>query len=352
MDVSIYSDAHLGIGEHARKVEDAGFSHLWIYDSPLVFGEPYLAMLQGLQATSRIVVGPGVTHPGSRPAVATAQALATLAKAAPGRVIFGAGTGSSARHSLGLPPATLDELASYVDIVRALLAADEAMYPEGQHTHAIRFIHPHGRWLDLSHPIETWVSAFGPRGQQRAATIADGIMVRWEGPDRLRRVRKLIHEAATAAGRDPADIKLGVIYALYPIEDTSELDGEEARAALGPLVISRLRYLTNTFRTADEVPSQFRRAFTEYRRYRDTLDPRSRHTDNYLGYLTHTPPELERFVDAESMATVSHVGPCEDIRAELDLMADSGADQASLQIAGSPPTWLRRMAKILATAEQ
>ncbi len=347
MDVSVYSDAHLDIGEHARRVEDAGFSHLWVYDSPLVFAEPYLAALEALRATTRIVVGPGVTHPGSRPAVATAQALATLARAAPDRVVFGAGTGSSSRHSLGLPPATLDELTDYVHTVRTLLAGEEAGSGGAEPDHPIRFIHPAGRWIDLSRPIRAWVSAFGPRGQRRAAAIADGVMVRWEGENRLREVRALVDEAARAAGRDPGEVELGVLYAVYPIEDAAELDGQEARDALGPLVVSRLRYLTNTFGDPAEVPSQFRAGYDAYRRYRSTLDPRSRHYDNYLGYLTFTPSELERFIDPDSMATVCLVGHQAEVAAELRRMEAAGADQVSLQIAGSPPTWIQRMADIL-----
>ncbi|MFR9806056.1 LLM class flavin-dependent oxidoreductase [Pseudonocardia sp. RS010] len=347
MEISVYSDAHVGIGDHARRLEAAGFTHLWIYDSPLVFGEPYLAAFEALRATDRLAVGPGVTHPGSRPAVATAQALGTLAKAAPGRVVLGIGTGSSARHTLGLPPASLEQLDAYTRAVQSLLAGGEAECDE----RVVQFIHPTGRWLDLSHPVPTWVSAFGPRGRRRAAAFADGIMVRWEGAETLRAVRAEIDEAARAAGRRPQDVSLGVIYAMYPVEDLDELDGAEARAALGPLVVSRLRYLTNTFDDPEQVPERFRRAYRAYRAYRATLDERSRHFDNYLGYLTFMPPELEPFVDRESIATVCLAADPARIATELRAMAAAGVDHCSLQIAGSPVTWIDRMARIVAEIE-
>ena len=69
-EVGVYVDAHLGIGEQARALEDAGFDHLWVYDSPLVFGDVYMAMLEAARATERIAIGPGVTQPLARPAVA------------------------------------------------------------------------------------------------------------------------------------------------------------------------------------------------------------------------------------------------------------------------------------------
>jgi 5,10-methylenetetrahydromethanopterin reductase len=343
MDVGVYIDAHLGVGEHARRLEAAGFSHLWIYDSPLVFGEPYMAALEAARQTERIVIGPGVTHPHSRPAVATAQALATLNKAAPGRVVFGVGIGSSARHSLGMRPATLDELHDFVRVVRGMLAGEEPLYREGVREHPVGFIHPRGRWIDLEHPIETWISAFGAKGQRRAAAQADGVMVRWEGPERLREVRARLREGAEGTDVDPERLRVGVLYAVYPIEHESELDGEEARAALGPLVVSRLRFLTANYSAAEEVPAAFREAFVAYQGYRDGLGSRRRHLENYLGYLTWMPEHLERFVTPESMRAVCHVADAAGVAAELQRMADAGVSHASLQIAGPPPSWCERM---------
>lgn len=341
--VGAYIDAHLGIAEPARLLEAAGFDHLWVYDSPLVFGEPYMAMLEAAHATRRIVIGPGVTHPRSRPPAATAQALATLAKAAPGRVAFGIGTGASARHSLGMKPATLGELGEYVDIVTTMLAGGEANYREGAAEHPVAFIHPHGRWVDLEHRVETWISAFGPKGQRLAGAKADGVTVRWEGEEQLEVARAHAREGAQAAGRDPAEVKVAVIYAVYPVDDPAELDTREAREALGPLVLSRLRYLVATHASADEVPEPFRPGFDEYQRYRAGLDPYRRHLENYKGYLTQTPAHLERFVTPESIRTVCHVDSPTRVAAELRRMADTGVDQASFQIAGPPAAWCARM---------
>jgi 5,10-methylenetetrahydromethanopterin reductase len=350
MDVGVYIDAHLGVGEHAGRLEAAGFSHVWIYDSPLVFGEPYMAALEAARHTERIVIGPGVTHPRSRPPVATAQALATLSKAAPGRVAFGVGIGSSARHSVGMPPATLDELHDYVRVVRGMLAGEEPLYREGNRAHRVGFIHPRGRWIDIEHRIETWISAFGAKGQRRAATQADGVMVRWEGPERIQAVRQHLREGADGKGVDPDAIGIGVLYAVYPVEDEDELDDEQARAALGPLVVSRLRFLTANYSAPEEVPPAFRQAFVAYQDYKDGLDPRRRHLENYEGYLTWMPEHLERFVTPESIRAVCYVSDSAGVAAELQRMADAGVAHASLQIAGPPPQWCERMGRAVLTA--
>jgi 5,10-methylenetetrahydromethanopterin reductase len=334
MDLGLYVDAHPGMGPIAIAAEAAGFSRLWVYDSPLVFGDVYLACLDALRATERIEVGPGVTYPHARPAHATAQALATLSKVAPGRVVCGLGRGNSARHSLGARPARLDELFDYASAVRGLLDG-EAVHHDG---HPIRFLHPTGRWIDASPHVPLWMSVFGPKGQARAASAGlDGVLVRWTGPDGIPGVRSRI-------GDGP---KIGVVFALYPIESDSDLETAEARAALGPLVVSRLRYLTANHSSAEEVPEAFRDGFAAYSEYRSTFDEQTRHLENFLGYLVFTPEHLERFVTPESMRKVAFVGSRAEVAAELDRMREAGVDHASLQIAGDSIAWLHRMESLV-----
>jgi alkanesulfonate monooxygenase SsuD/methylene tetrahydromethanopterin reductase-like flavin-dependent oxidoreductase (luciferase family) len=345
MDVAVYLDAHLGIGRQAHALEQAGFTHLWVFDSPLVFADPYMALLEAARATERLTIGPGVTHPGARPAYATAQALATLAVAAPGRVAFGIGTGNSARWSLGLRPATLDELFDHVRVVDGLLAGEEVDHREdpAEPARPLRLLNPRGRWIDLSRPIETWISAFGPVGQRRAGAVADGVIVRWQGPEALAAARERVAAGARAAGRDPAAVRIAVLYAVYPLADERELESDEAVAALGPHVISRLRYLTANHASATEVPPELRAGFDAYRRHRERLPERTRHLDGYEGYLVSVPESLRSFVTPESIRSVVHVDDAAGVARELRRMADAGVDQAGFQITGPPAVWCERM---------
>ncbi|MGH9059453.1 MAG: LLM class flavin-dependent oxidoreductase, partial [Acidimicrobiales bacterium] len=52
--------------ELARMAEAAGFTHLWTFDSPVLWHEPFVIYSQVLAATERITVGPMVTNPLSR----------------------------------------------------------------------------------------------------------------------------------------------------------------------------------------------------------------------------------------------------------------------------------------------
>jgi 5,10-methylenetetrahydromethanopterin reductase len=162
MNLGLYVDAHPGVGPIAAAAEEAGFSHLWMYDSPLAFGDVYIACAEALQATSRLCVGPGVTYPQARPAHAAAQALATLSRIAPGRVMCGIGRGNSARHSLGAKPATQDEMFEFLETVHGLLEG-ETVELDGK---PIRLLHPEGRWVDVSTHVPMWLSVFGPKARR------------------------------------------------------------------------------------------------------------------------------------------------------------------------------------------
>lgn len=346
MNVGVYVDAHPAVAEQARLLEEAGFDQVWIYDSPLVFSDPYVALAEVAKATTRVLIGPGVTQPNARPAHATAQALGTIARYAPGRVAFGIGIGNSASWSVGERPATLDEMHEHIRIVQAMLKAETTDHEVADGRRApLRFIHPTGRWLDLEHPFPTWISAFGPKGQRRAGANADVVLIRWEGKEKVDEAKARLVEGATAAGRPGggADIAVGTVYCVYPIESEAELETEEARAALGPMVVSRLRYLTANHAHADEVPAHFRPGFVAYQQHRAQLDPVERHLENYRGYLVHTPPDLEAFVTPDTMRTVATIGTSKDVADELLAMREAGVDHVTLQLAGPPASWARRM---------
>src|SRR6266496_4463059 len=64
--------------ELARRADDSGFSHVWTFDSPVLWQEPFVIYAQVLAATSRVTVGPMVTNPRSREPSVTASLFATL----------------------------------------------------------------------------------------------------------------------------------------------------------------------------------------------------------------------------------------------------------------------------------
>jgi alkanesulfonate monooxygenase SsuD/methylene tetrahydromethanopterin reductase-like flavin-dependent oxidoreductase (luciferase family) len=96
------------------RLEGLGYEEVWFPDSQLVSGDPYVAMALLGTATTALGLCVGVSNPVTRHVSVTANAIATLNSAFPGRVALGLGTGHSAVRALALPAARLRDLRTYV----------------------------------------------------------------------------------------------------------------------------------------------------------------------------------------------------------------------------------------------
>ena len=91
--------------------------------------------------TSRIKLCAGVLIPSNRIAPVAASGLAALNALAPGRIVFGASTGFTARRTMGLGPVTLARLWSMSEWSRRCERPDRRLVGEGS-THKVRFLNP------------------------------------------------------------------------------------------------------------------------------------------------------------------------------------------------------------------
>jgi len=90
--------------ELAKRADALGFSHVWTFDSHILWEEPYVIYSQILAETRNIVVGPMVTNPATRDWTVTASTFATLNEMYGNRTICGIGRGDSALRVLGKTP--------------------------------------------------------------------------------------------------------------------------------------------------------------------------------------------------------------------------------------------------------
>src|SRR5262245_43553678 len=164
--------------EYARLAEELGYRRIWLYDSPLLYPDVWIALAQVAQATSRIGVGPGVLVPSLRHVAAQAAAIATLEAIAPGRVAAVVGTGFTGRRLLGKPPLAWSAVSGYLRALRALLRGEEPVV-EGTR---LRMLHAQG--FAPKRPIATplLVAANGPRGLAVARELGDGVMALGDPP--------------------------------------------------------------------------------------------------------------------------------------------------------------------------
>ncbi len=92
------------------KAETYGFTHVWTFDSHILWQEPYPIYTQILANTRKVIVGSMVTNPATRDWTVTASAFATLNEMFGNRTVCGIGRGDSAVRVINGKPTTLATL--------------------------------------------------------------------------------------------------------------------------------------------------------------------------------------------------------------------------------------------------
>src|SRR5919108_3122250 len=176
-----------------RRAEASGFDHGWLFDSHILWREPYPLLTLMALNTERMRLGACVTNPATRDVTVTASALATLNEISGGRMDLGMGRGDSARRVMGKKPTTVAYMEECCRIVRSLTAGEPVTLDgtEIQLTWAT-----HG-------PVPVWVAGYGPMALAAAGRVADGVILQLADPDIIRWCLGFMRDAETAAGRSP-----------------------------------------------------------------------------------------------------------------------------------------------------
>src|SRR5664279_5523323 len=111
-----------------RRAEAAGFDYGWLFDSHVLWREPYPLLTLMAGATVRMRLGTCVTNPATREPSVTASALATLDEISGGRMDLGIGRGDSARRMLGTAARAPGSLEEAVSVIRDLVEGRSVEY--------------------------------------------------------------------------------------------------------------------------------------------------------------------------------------------------------------------------------
>jgi alkanesulfonate monooxygenase SsuD/methylene tetrahydromethanopterin reductase-like flavin-dependent oxidoreductase (luciferase family) len=187
----------------AISAEDLGYVAAFL---PEIAGRDALAALTGLAGeTSSLLLGTGVIPMTSRTPMLTAMAAATVQERSGGRAILGVGTGPPA-------PGALDRLRELVSRLRSLVqdapGGGAPASPLSLHVPAV--------------PI--WISALGPRAPRLAGEVADGVLLNWCPPERVRQATALVAEGAASVERSPAEVTIAVYVRANLDGDATALD--------------------------------------------------------------------------------------------------------------------------------
>ena len=234
--------------EYARQAELNGFGYAWTFDSHLLWEEPYVIYSQILAQTRKITVGPMVTNPATRDWTVTASTFATLNEMFGNRTICGIGRGDSAVRTLSGKPTSLGTLREAVHVIRELANGRAVSHRDA----TIRI-----PWGSAS-KLDVWVAAYGPKALALAGEVGDGFILQLADPDIARWTISAVREAAAAAGRDPAAVKICVAAPAYVGDDLAHM--REQCRWFGGMVGNHVADMVARYGTGGQVP----RALTDY----------------------------------------------------------------------------------------
>jgi probable F420-dependent oxidoreductase len=192
------------------RAEELGFSHGWTFDSQVLWQEPYVIYPRILERTTRLIVGPMVTNPGTRDWTVIASMHATLNEMFGNRTICGIGRGDSAVRVQGRPPTTLARLEASIHVIRELAEGRPADV-DGTTVHM--------PWVPQGASLPVWMAGYGPKALDLVGRAADGFILQLADPYLVEWTVKTVRAAAEAAGRDPSGITICVAAPAYVSTD-------------------------------------------------------------------------------------------------------------------------------------
>lgn len=184
-----------------RTAEETGYDAVFVPEAKGT-RDAFSALAGFSAAAPRLLLGTGVVAMTTRTPTAMAMGAATVDEMSEGRLILGIGTGAGGGGGSGPEDRPVPALRRYVDAVRDGLAA----FPATARARApvAKGVWQTGRLPDReggAPPV--WIAALGDRMVALAGEVADGVLLNWCVPERVRTARRLALEAAERAGRDP-----------------------------------------------------------------------------------------------------------------------------------------------------
>jgi len=305
--ITIKPDIHIDrIVSLTQQAEAAGFSYGWMFDSHVIWMEPFPLLTLMAANTRTMRLGTCVTNPAVRDVTVSSSLFATLNQLSHGRMQLGIGRGDSSRRVLGKKPTTLENLEEFVKIFRALNAGETVDY-EGVST---RF-----PWANAGVP-PVWVAGYGPKALRTAGRIGDGVILQFADPDLISWCLGFVHEGAREAGRDPHTIE---VMSAAPVWVSDDLAVARDRVRWFPALVSNhILDLISKYK-----PEELPESLTSFVRNRGKYD-----------YLHHCEVGSNNadFVSDEVIDRFCLVGPMEDHRKKLEALRKVGVTQFNIYL--------------------
>ena len=295
--------------ELAQYASGRGFSHGWTFDSHVLWEEPFVIYSRMLHENPEMIVGPMVTNPGTRDWTVLASLFATLNEMYGPRTICGMGRGDSALRYIGRKPTTLATMEESMDVIQGLVAGDEVDYKGTPLTIP---------WAGEGSHLPMWGAGYGPKALTLVGRRCDGFILQLADPYLVEWTTRFVKDAASAAGRDPDDVKVCVAAPAYVGDDIAH-QRDQVRW-FGGMVGNHVADLVGRY-GSDE--SMVPKALSDYIAAREGYD--------YDHHGKAGNPSTD-FVPDEVVDRFCVLGPVETHIARMEELRDVGVDQFSIYL--------------------
>jgi probable F420-dependent oxidoreductase len=291
----------------AKRAETYGFTHVWTFDSHILWQEPYVIYSQILAETRNVIVGPMVTNPATRDWTVTASTYATLNEMYGNRTICGIGRGDSAVRVTNGRPTTLATMGEAIHVIRELANGRSVDYKGSTITLP---------WATKSR-LEVWGAGYGPKALELIGQTCDGFILQLADVSIAEWTITSVRKAAEAAGRNPDDVTICVAAPAYVGDDLPYM--RDQCRWFGGMVGNHVADLVARYGADSNIPQ----ALTDYIKGREGYDYNQHgQTGN-----THT-----AFVPDEIVDRFCILGTADQHVERLNELAALGVDQFAVYL--------------------
>ena len=297
----------LRVIELAKRAESLGFSHVWTFDSHILWEEPYVIYSQILAETRNVMVGPMVTNPATRDWTVTASTYATLNEMYGNRTICSMGRGDSAVRVTNGKPTTLATMGESVNVIRELANGRSVDYKGSTITLP---------WASKSR-LEVLGAGYGPKALKLIGETCDGFVLQLADPQIAKWTITSVRTAAEQAGRNPDDLTIVVAAPAYVGDDVPYM--RDQCRWFGGMVGNHVADIVTRYGEDAPVPQ----ALTDYIKNREGYD----YNQHGQAGNTHA-----AFVPDEIVDRFCILGPVEAHIERLNELRDLGVDQFAIYL--------------------
>jgi 5,10-methylenetetrahydromethanopterin reductase len=292
--------------EHVRVAEQLGYERAWVYDSPALYHDVFMALARSADRTTTIGLGTGVMIPSLRHPMDAAASIASLVELAPDRVAIGIGTGFSGRAALGQPALRWGFVEDWVRTVQTLLRGEQAEWDGA----TIQMMHPAG--FAPARPIAVpWIIATeGPRGAEVAARLGDGIF--------------------SMTSKDGVTPHVSLVYGTVMDEGETPVS-PRVLAAAGPATAVVLH---GSYEGGARLVEQWCEQM-------DAVPAAVRHLAVHAGHLVEVTEHDRPYLTPELITSFTVTGSAPEVRERIEARRDEGVTEVAFQPAG--PNILREL---------